>query len=237
MKIVDLKQNTHEWLDFRKNKIGASDIPCILGISPYKTPYQWWQEKCGFSENKYLPHMRKGHEIELELLKESSIEDNIDYTPAVCEHDEYDWAIASLDGFSLSSKRVLEIKYCNETRFRDFKIGSIPDDWFAQLQWQMFITDFPQVKIVAQNKNGEKHTQFVDYDKAWLEEHFHTILEMYDHVKTMTPPESDNKWLVNKSQKFIEAEKDINEVKIKLDEFKKKYEELKNTLIEESQGK
>ncbi len=45
-----LIQHSNEWLELRKNKIGASDAPIIMKVSPWKTPYRLWEEKLGLTE-------------------------------------------------------------------------------------------------------------------------------------------------------------------------------------------
>lgn len=47
MQFLNLLQNTQEWEKFRLQKIGASDAPIIMGVSPWKTPFQLWLEKTG----------------------------------------------------------------------------------------------------------------------------------------------------------------------------------------------
>ena len=47
MKVVDLNQRSEEWLQWRSKGVTASDIPIILGLSPYKTRWQLWAEKVG----------------------------------------------------------------------------------------------------------------------------------------------------------------------------------------------
>lgn len=47
MQFLNLLQNTQEWEKFRLQKIGASDAPIIMGVSPWKTPFQLWLEKQG----------------------------------------------------------------------------------------------------------------------------------------------------------------------------------------------
>ncbi len=41
---IKAEQRSEEWLKLRREGLGASDIPAVLGISPYKTPYQLWAE-------------------------------------------------------------------------------------------------------------------------------------------------------------------------------------------------
>ena len=45
MKIIPIEQQSPEWFEWRKTGITASDMPIIMGVSPYKTPWQLWAEK------------------------------------------------------------------------------------------------------------------------------------------------------------------------------------------------
>ena len=42
--------NREEWLEERKKGIGGSDVACILGMSPYKSNVELWEEKVGIRE-------------------------------------------------------------------------------------------------------------------------------------------------------------------------------------------
>lgn len=69
MNTVDLEQNTEAWLEWRSHGIGASDVPTIQGNSPWKTPYQLWQEKTGLVEAPDLsgnPNVQRGNNFEEE---------------------------------------------------------------------------------------------------------------------------------------------------------------------------
>jgi len=67
MKVVDLNQRSDEWLQWRSKGVTASDIPIILGLSPYKTRWQLWAEKVGrinapdISNN---PNVKRGVRLE-----------------------------------------------------------------------------------------------------------------------------------------------------------------------------
>ncbi len=54
-----LIQNTPEWHAFRRKRIGASDAPVIMGISPWKTPYQLWIEKTSGIESSAAPQQKR----------------------------------------------------------------------------------------------------------------------------------------------------------------------------------
>jgi putative phage-type endonuclease len=57
--------NTPEWVQWRKGGLGASDLPAVLGLDPYRTEHELWQVKTGqveaFNGNAKT---RWGHRLE-----------------------------------------------------------------------------------------------------------------------------------------------------------------------------
>lgn len=57
-----------EWLDARRRAITSSDVPTILGVSPYSNPFQLWIEKTGGQgprdDAKMRRRFRMGHHVE-----------------------------------------------------------------------------------------------------------------------------------------------------------------------------
>lgn len=49
MKLISY-ENRAEWLDGRKKGMGGSDVAAALGLSPWRTPVELWQDKRGESE-------------------------------------------------------------------------------------------------------------------------------------------------------------------------------------------
>lgn len=49
MKLVSY-ENRAEWLDGRKKGMGGSDVAAALGLSPWRTPVELWQDKRGESD-------------------------------------------------------------------------------------------------------------------------------------------------------------------------------------------
>ena len=45
------EQQRAEWLEGRRKGIGGSDVAAVLGISPYKTPLDVWNDKLGLSDD------------------------------------------------------------------------------------------------------------------------------------------------------------------------------------------
>lgn len=42
------------WLESRRTGIGGSDVAAVLGLNPWKTPLDVWNDKLGISEDKEM---------------------------------------------------------------------------------------------------------------------------------------------------------------------------------------
>ena len=60
-----MSKNRAVWLQERRTGIGGSDVPAILGISPYGSPYSVWADKLGLlPERECSEAMRQGADLE-----------------------------------------------------------------------------------------------------------------------------------------------------------------------------
>lgn len=153
MRFFLLEQGSSDWFEWRKKGIGASDSPIIMGISPFKTPYQLFQEKKGLADKKALNDYatRKGHQMEPSARMSYEIMTGIDMKPVTVAHEEHSWLKASLDGWSSKYKLPLEIKYPGK---KDWKIaleGKIPEYYMIQIQHQLLVTGAEKAHYYAFN--------------------------------------------------------------------------------------
>ena len=138
---AELIQGTPEWLAFRKNKIGASDAPSIMGIG-FSTPFALWEEKLGLRPAKFENWaMARGKELEVEARACFELMTGFTVAPHVATHTTYEWMIASLDGMSLDREIIVEIKCPGRIDHQMARDGNIPDKYYPQLQHQMEVCD------------------------------------------------------------------------------------------------
>lgn len=140
MKIIDLDQNTPEWLKWREGGLGASDAPTILNENPYESPYALWRRKTGRTGAKtQTAAMAHGKNTE-QAAREAYSAETGEFMPPVCGvHDEYDWMRASFDG--MNGKVILEVKCPTELQNHlSAREGSVPDHYFAQVQHQLAVS-------------------------------------------------------------------------------------------------
>lgn len=141
MKIIKLEQGSPEWLAWRQSGIGSSDIPIIIGVSPWTKPDKLLEEKVsGKPARKSNGAMRRGHD--LEPIARAIYEDLMGFKlEAVCaEDDEYPWAKVSLDGWNAALRVSVEIKAPNKDDHALALEGKIPEKYTPQCDWQIGIS-------------------------------------------------------------------------------------------------
>ena len=141
-----LIQQTEEWLEFRKNKIGASDAPVIMEVSPWNTPYELWLEKIGQKKNsKATKPQERGLLLEDIALAHFTLETGISMQKDVILHPSLNWMMASLDGISEKKDFAVEIKCPGKVDHAQALSGKIPDKYFPQLQHQLEVTGLEMI--------------------------------------------------------------------------------------------
>jgi putative phage-type endonuclease len=143
----DLPQGSQEWLDYRKGKIGASMAPAIMGMSPWKTRLQLWEEFFDDKEKIDTAAMKRGRDLEPEARQYLNNKYGVELKPVVVEHPTYyEWHFSSLDGFYQredGSIFAVEIKCPGSHDHEIAKQGKIPDHYIPQLNHQL--EDMPMV--------------------------------------------------------------------------------------------
>ncbi len=140
---------TKEWVHFRRNFLGGSEICSALGKSKYQTPLQLWMIKTGRMEPQgSTPITELGHILEPVIaekfcqttgLKVRNISD-------AYEHPDYSFLRGNIDRQIISSELhdspgVLEIKSTSSMRLKSEE-NLYPLSWEYQIQWYMFLTQY-----------------------------------------------------------------------------------------------
>ena len=141
-RIERLHQNTPEWHRWRRQGIGASDAPVIMGETPFKTPKTLWSMKTGrLQEDPAGPAAQRGRELERFARRAYERQTGILMEPLCLVHQEFEWMRASLDGLSFDGSTLLEIKCPLSLRDRtSAQEGRIPSQYHAQLQHQLEVS-------------------------------------------------------------------------------------------------
>src|SRR5271166_4064737 len=144
--IERLHQNTPEWHRWRRQGIGASDAPVIMGETAFKTPRTLWSIKTGrMQEASAGPAARRGRELERFARRAYERQTGIQVEPLCLVHEEFEWMRASLDGLSFDGSTLVEIKCPLSLRDRAAaREGHVPSQYHAQLQHQLEVSGASQ---------------------------------------------------------------------------------------------
>jgi putative phage-type endonuclease len=154
------------WLDARMNGIGASDAAPILGISPWVTIDQLFDEKTGKVAPKDLSNNKKvqfGIEAEDHIRNLVALDfpqyEMIHHPFDILGMDEYPFITATLDGELrdrvTQEMGLLEAKtgsFRNLADLEPWENGKIPMHYFCQVCQQLLVTGYPWALVVARLK-------------------------------------------------------------------------------------
>ncbi len=153
-----------EWLETRSHYIGGSDASAVIGLNPYKTNLELWEEKVGLVQAEDIgdkPYVKYGHDAE-PMLRALFAIDFPEYEVSYEENniwfnDAYPFAHASLDGWLTDQdgrKGVLEVKTTNILRSMQKEKWDhrIPDNYYVQVVHYLMVTGFDFAVLKAQLK-------------------------------------------------------------------------------------
>ena len=231
-KIINLEQGTQEWLDFRKGKIGASMVASCIGIKgAFNTKEQARDIILGLKEVYQNKAMQKG------LIYEDLIRTKVEFIhftsikPLVLQSVENEMFIASLDGIDENGD-IYEFKF-SDIEYDFVKENKKPSDkYYAQVQFQLYISGAKKCTFVAMNKEEELIECEVLSDTSyqqWLVENLKKFILDYIINQKSDYTELNDIETQNLAKEYIELEN-------KLKPMKDRLEELKKTLIEKAKG-
>lgn len=155
MKIEMFQMKSREdWLEARADKIGGSDAAAIVGLHPYKSNVELWEEKMGVrpaadvSDSAAVQYGSAAEAPIRELFALDFPQFKVDYVENnMWVNDLYPWAHASLDGWLTDQegrKGILEIKTATiHGRAQAVKWEDrVPDNYYCQLLHYFAVTDF-----------------------------------------------------------------------------------------------
>lgn len=226
-----MRQNTQEWLDFRRNKIGASDASVIMDISPWKTKYQLWEEKVFGKEQEQNGAMMRGSMMEEEARDEFEKMTGISVMPKVVVHPTRSWQMASLDGISFDGSVFVEIKCPNASTHQMALDGRIPDHYFAQMQHQMSVLDLPEgLYFSFDGKKGKVVT--IKREEFFIEEMLEKEEKFYECMTTQTPPAlSDKDYIYRDDEQWNTLANEWIELSKYMKQLEEQEDELREKLI------
>lgn len=179
----------------RKEGLGASDTPIIMGYSSYKTPYQLYLEKIGLIDatDELTEQQYWGNALEPIIIKRFAEENDVKVTfPDTIYHPDYPFIFANLDGWIESVRAVIEIKATNAWQRKEWDMAltdGIPLTYLIQVAKQCLVTNASR-GYCAVLIGGMEYKQFIYERDAALEDLIlKADLDFWECVQNKTPPD------------------------------------------------
>jgi putative phage-type endonuclease len=227
---MHLQQNTPEWLEFRKNYLGASDAPIIMGESPWRTPYQLWKDKLGLGEQQTMTYaMQRGVDMEQNARDWFERETGITVSPEVVLHPVIPYMMASLDGISADRKTIVEIKCPGKSDHAIAKKGMIPAKYYSQLQHQMEVCGIGRTFYLS--FDGESGILLIlEKDEDYIKNLLSREAEFWDCVNEFRSPDlCDRDYVVREDDIWLESAAEWHDLQEKLRCLQDRERELRSS--------
>jgi putative phage-type endonuclease len=145
--------NRAEWLATRAHSLGASEAASALGVCPYRTPVELWQETTGRAgPREESEAMRWGTVLEPVILAEYQRRTGrmVLNRQMFMRHPEHPWMTATLDGATVTGK-IVEVKTAGAWArgFGDEDSDELPDQYRVQLHHQFAVTGADAADLVV----------------------------------------------------------------------------------------
>lgn len=180
----------------RSKFVGGSDIPAILGCSPYVTPVELYVKKRTGAETPDNPVLRRGRMLEPYVRELYTEETGNGLLPSVFVVGPEPWMGANLDGVvATSHHRVFEAKTANPWTRKDWGeagTDSIPVYYTAQVQWYLGITGFAVADLAALIGLDDFRVFHVEADAAIFAALVERAREFWRRVQEGDPPAPTN---------------------------------------------
>lgn len=185
MKKLDLEQNTPEWENFRRSRIGASDIGIIMEGSD-KDLYNLMQEKLGKKQKYITPAMQRGSEMEPEAIEWLLGKGKSSKVCALHSKPD-DWLMASFDYLDMKSKILVEVK-CPKMVLDLASEHTHFKRWWWQCQTQMAVSGLEEAILLPYHPLKQAKMTIHRDDQAIVDlkakgREFHRRLMSFDILK------------------------------------------------------
>ena len=186
-----------DWLKWRQKGIGGSDIAAVCGLNPFHSSLSLYLDKTdeikeeadkfkALEEREVRmavgtwnePHLREL--FQLWFLKNEGVEIIVGVVPYILQHPTNKIALANVDGVFFQPDRgacLLEIKTTGEYNKKDWEDDKVPDYYYTQTQWYMYVTGYMSCYIAFLIGNRKFDVKLIERNEEVIKE----MVEKADH--------------------------------------------------------
>lgn len=152
MTVKDMEDRTN-WLAMREHGIGGSEAAAIVGLNPWKSPYQLWLEKTGQAEPEDISDKEVVHfGTKLEQLVADEFcerEGKRVHRSGMYQNKKNPYMLGSFDRLLVGEDAGLECKTTSAFKRKEWDEGKVPPNYYVQCQHYMAVSGLPRWYIAC----------------------------------------------------------------------------------------
>ena len=168
MSALAIRRDTDDWREARRAYVTSTDLPIILGLSPFRVEADLAADKRGElaedDDPKRARMFRLGQALETVIRDEDEAEHGIRLRKVkrFLVHPEIVWAATSLDFERVGERCIVEAKSSRSRRWDE----GLPQDVETQVRWQMGVAGYPRAHVALLRSGSELECFDVEHDEA-----------------------------------------------------------------------
>jgi len=218
--IANTKNMTREdWLELRRQYIGGSDAPAIMGVSPYSTSFDIWLSKTGeLDEDLNSEAMIWGTILEDTVAREWTNRTGIKLRKrhAMMGHDKHEFMAANIDRLVVGEDAGAEIKTTNAFYDGD----ECPEWYFCQIQHYLAVTGKPVWYLIVLAGGQKLYSYKIKRDDVYINDKLIPAeKDFWELVQTGTIPAVDGSEACSDMLKRLYSESNDEQIELPEDTY------------------
>ena len=187
-----MQQQTDDWRQWREGGLGASLAPGVMDVNPWfpRTPYEVFL----LLTKRVVPPeptdaMRRGLALEDAARQAFEAATGLLMEPCTCEHPQYPFLRASLDGITLDGTAIVELKVPGQATFEAIRTTrEVPPHVYWQIQHQLAVSGAQRCHFWVYAPGEEGVLLAVAPNPAAIAQLIARAQALWTCVETDTPP-------------------------------------------------
>lgn len=191
------KISREQWLEFRRQGIGGSDVSAIAGLNRWKSPIEVWMEKTGQLQDKEVGEAAYwGNVLEDVVAREFSRRTGLKVQKrnAILQHPKHLHMLANIDRMIVDKdmgRGILECKTANEYKKGEWEEELIPEEYALQVHHYLAVTGLKFARIAVLIGGNKFEIRDIERDEEIIEYLVKIESDFWQLVKSNTPPAMD----------------------------------------------
>lgn len=186
--IGDFENQSPEWHELRSKGIGGSQVGTILGLNPWESAYTLWAKLSGKIPESFEQNEKMFWGTVLEpVIRDEWGKQNPEFEIFDTGTWADGWKHANPDGILKRNDDygLLEIKTAG------YRWDEVPPQYFAQVQWYMYLLGLKWCKLVVLFQGNQLQTHTIDYDQEFVDSALLKVTKFWDGVNKDVAPSWD----------------------------------------------